>query len=155
MRRGTLPSVSSTDNPGNGVHQAAPPTAETPEPVVTEAVSPGATPPDPEPEPAAGRAGTGDAPSRKRLAAVSEEPAAVSEEPAAVSEEPAAVSEEPAAVPDEGTASSEAVTPEAGTPDAPTPGDAALADPTAEVAPAAEDARPPRRHLPSRRRRRS
>ena len=40
MRRGTLRSVSSTDDPGNGVQQAAPPHAETSEPVVAEAVNP-------------------------------------------------------------------------------------------------------------------
>jgi hypothetical protein len=37
MRRGTLPDVSSTDNPGNGVQQAAPPIAETPETTAPEA----------------------------------------------------------------------------------------------------------------------
>jgi Domain of Unknown Function (DUF349) len=50
MGRGTLPSVSSTDNPGDGVPQDAPPAAETPEPVVAEAVIPEPPSPGPEPE---------------------------------------------------------------------------------------------------------
>lgn len=59
MGRGTLPSVSSTDNPGDGVPQDAPPTAEAPEPaaseaVTSEAVTPEAgTPAAPTPEDAA------------------------------------------------------------------------------------------------------
>jgi hypothetical protein len=47
MRRGTLPSVSSTDNPGNGAQQATPPIAEPSETTPTEAVNEEAAPAEP------------------------------------------------------------------------------------------------------------
>ncbi len=86
MRRGTLPSVSSTDDPGSGVQQDAPPVEEP----------------------------TGTVDSQEVAAETDPSPSA-------------------------------AVTPDAGTPDAPLPGDAALADPTgaAEAGPAPEAATAP------------
>jgi hypothetical protein len=95
MRRGRLPDVSSTDNPGPGAQQATPPIAENEDASTAEAVS---------------------------------------------TDEPSAEAAAP-----------EAVTPDAGTAAAPSPGDAALADPTADATgstagPAADQAAPSGRH---------
>lgn len=113
MGRGTLPSVSSTDNPGDGVHQAVPPTAETPEPTVAEGVTSAA-----ESQPAA---------------AGSPSPAAEPGEPAAVPEGSAAPSE--AVTPEAGT-------PAAPTPDDAALADP-TAEPAPAAAPAVEDAAAP------------
>lgn len=118
--------MSSTDNPGNGAQQASPPIAENTGPVSTEAVieeqvAPDAVTPDvvgPEAGAVEAASAAADAP----------------EEPEAV---PAEIAPE---VPE---ASSDAVTPEAGTPAAPSPGDAAVADPTADVQGLAADAAAP------------
>jgi hypothetical protein len=108
MRRGTLPSVSSTDNPGNGAQQATPPIAETSE-ATAEAVE------------------TPDGGAVEE--AVSEDTAPETTAPETRAAEPVAL--EPAVTdPTPETASSPAaVTPEAGTAAAPTPADAAVADP--------------------------
>jgi len=84
MRRGTLPSVSSTDNPGNGAQQVTPPIAETPETNAPEAVNEEAVVPE--------------AGAPEQAGAEPESPAASSESPEAASpeaESPAA--ESPAA----------------------------------------------------------
>ena len=84
MRRGTLPSVSSTDNPGNGAQQVTPPIAETPETTAPEAVNEEAVVPE--------------AGAPEQAGAEPESPAASSESPEAASpeaESPAA--ESPAA----------------------------------------------------------
>jgi hypothetical protein len=97
--------VSSTENPGDGTQQAPPPGA-----AATEAVAPDVVTPDPAPEP--------------------EIPEAAPTNPETTDLEAAPEPE----VPETAPASSEAVTPEAGTPAAPVPGDAELADPTADHA---------------------
>jgi hypothetical protein len=118
MRRGTLPDVSSTDNPGNGAQQASPPIAENPDANAAEAVNEEPATPEAGPtEAAAPEAGPPDA------------------APTEAGPPEAAPAE--AAPAEAGT--TEAVTPEAGTPEAPSPADAAVADPTADTA-AAETA---------------
>jgi hypothetical protein len=103
MRRGTLPDVSSTDNPGNGAQQDSPPNAENP-----EAMSPGAV-------------NEADTPAEAVTPGI-EAPADGPPEAEGPTGEPA-VPEAPAPA---------AVTADAGTPAAPSPADAAVADPTTD-----------------------
>jgi hypothetical protein len=103
MRRGTLPDVSSTDNPGNGAQQDSPPNAENP-----EAMSPGAV-------------NEADTPAEAVTPGI-EAPADGPPEAEGPTGEPA-VPEAPAPA---------AVTADAGTPAAPSPADAASADPTTD-----------------------
>jgi hypothetical protein len=119
MRRGTLPDVSSTDNPGNGAQQDSSPIAENPETVAGEAVRgnpDSASTPEQVTEPAAPEPTAAEATTPEPSTPESSTPQAATPE--------APTPEAP---------SSEAVTPQAGTPEAPTPGDAAIADPTADA----------------------
>ncbi|TQN41944.1 uncharacterized protein DUF349 [Blastococcus colisei] len=123
MRRGTLPDVSSTDNPGNGAQQDSSPIAENPETVGAEAVNDpmaGAETPDP-----AAEAATPEASGTEESGTEPTADAMPAETPPAQAPAPEA------SVPS--TSTSEAVTPQAGTPEAPAPGDASVADPTADA----------------------
>jgi len=96
MRRGTLPSVSSTENPGDGAQQATPPIAEPSETTSPEAVN--------------------------------QEPGAAEQEVPPAGTEP----EETADVATPDVATPEAVAPAADTAEAPSPANAATADPTSD-----------------------
>jgi hypothetical protein len=124
MRRGTLPDVSSTDNPGNGAQQASPPIAENPDATGPEAVSEEQVAPDAvTPDLVGPDAGTPDA-------ALPE-----ADTPGEAPPEQAAAAPEAAAPPVPEPTASEAVTADAGTAAAPSPADAAVADPTSDPQP--------------------
>jgi hypothetical protein len=126
MRRGTLPNVSSTDNPGSGAQQASPPIAENTDAVSPEAVSEEQVAPDAvTPEVVGPEAGTPEAAEPEATAPAEVPTETPTDTPADVV--PAAIAPDIPAV-----STSEAVTPEAGTPAAPSPSHAAVADPTAE-----------------------
>ncbi|WP_346619477.1 DUF349 domain-containing protein [Blastococcus montanus] len=110
--------MSSTDNPGNGVQQAAPPIAETPETTAPEAAQETGSPDAVTPA-----AGTPEAPTPADAALP--DPTGAAPEPAPA-EEPAppakpAAAGEPAATPESSTAAAPAATPESSTVSEPAP----------------------------------
>jgi hypothetical protein len=138
MRRGTLPDVSSTHNPGNGAQQASPPIAETPEAISPEAVSE---------EPATPEATTPEATTPEGTTPEATTPEATTPEAVASNAVgPDAVTPD---VPDAGT--SEAVTSDAATAAAPEPGAApqGTAPQPAAPKPSAPRPTPPRPAAPS------
>jgi hypothetical protein len=126
MRRGTLPDVSSTDNPGSGAQQASPPIVENQDAISAEAVNEEAATPEAAPEAVAPEAVTeAVTPDAGTPAAPSPADAALAD-PTADAAEPTADAAEPTADAAEPTAET-----------APEPTDEPVAEPAAEVSPEA------------------
>jgi hypothetical protein len=119
MRRGTLPDVSSTDNPGSGAQQASPPIVENQDAISAEAVNEEAATPEAAPEAVAPEAVT------EAVTPDAGTPAAPSPADAALAD-PTADAAEPTADAAEPTAET-----------APEPTDEPVAEPAAEVSPEA------------------
>jgi hypothetical protein len=127
MRRGTLPDVSSTDNPGSGAQQASPPIVENQDAISAEAVNEEAATPEAAPEAVAPEAVT------EAVTPDAGTPAAPSPADAALAD-PTADAAEPTADAAEPTVET---APEPTVETAPEPTDEPVAEPAAEVSPEA------------------